>query len=156
MLLRRPRPYVIAQHHFGCIGQGLTTAMGAVLARGKEPAFLVEGDAGFMMHLAEFETAVRYDLPLLVVVMNDEGLGAEYHKSVAVGLDGRLALIPTPDLGRVGVGLGGRGALVCSLDELRSLAAEFVARPGPTLLDVRISRNVLSIPYRRAFYGEDV
>jgi thiamine pyrophosphate-dependent acetolactate synthase large subunit-like protein len=156
MLLRRPRPYVVAQHHFGCIGQGLTTAMGAVVATGKRPAVVVEGDAGLMMHLAEFETAVRYDLPLFVVVMNDEALGAEYHKSVAVGLDPRLTRISTPDLGAVGIALGGRGALVRSVDDLRAAAAGFVAAPVPTLVDVRISREVLSIPYRRAYRHEDV
>jgi thiamine pyrophosphate-dependent acetolactate synthase large subunit-like protein len=155
MLLRRQRPFVVAQHHFGCIGQGLTTAIGAVIATGM-PAFLVEGDGGMMMHLAEFETAVRYRLPLLVVVMNDEALGAELHKSAAVGLDPELAKISTPDLGAVGTALGGRGALVRSIDELRAAAGEFAARPGPMLVDVRISRRVLSIPYRRMFHGEDV
>jgi acetolactate synthase-1/2/3 large subunit len=155
MLMRRPRPLIMAQHHFGCIGQGLTTAMGAVISTGR-PAMTIEGDAGLMMHLAEFETAVRYCLPLLVVAMNDQALGAEYHKSVAIGLDGNLTLIDTPDLGGVGVGLGGRGHLVRSLDELAVAATEFVDDPAPTLLDVRISRRVLSIPYRRAYYGVDV
>jgi thiamine pyrophosphate-dependent acetolactate synthase large subunit-like protein len=130
--------------------------MGAVVATGKRPAVVVEGDAGLMMHLAEFETAVRYDLPLFVVVMNDEALGAEYHKSVAVGLDPRLTRISTPDLGAVGIALGGRGALVRSVDDLRAAAAGFVAAPVPTLVDVRISREVLSIPYRRAYRHEDV
>lgn len=156
MLMQRPRPYVLAQHHFGCIGQGLTVAMGAVVASGMRPAFLLEGDGGFMMHLAEFETAVRYRLPLLAVVMNDQQLGAEYHKSVAIGLDGELARIPTPDLGAVGTALGGRGAVVRTIEELKAAAETFVAAPAPTLLDVRISPNVLSIPYRRLFYGLDV
>ena len=156
MLLRRERPRIVAQHHFGCIGQGLTTAMGVTIADGRRPTFVVEGDGGFMMHLAEFETAVRYDLPLLVVVMNDEGLGAEYHKSLAIGLDGDLALISTPDLGQVAVAMGGRGALIRSPGDLAAAAAEFAAAPAPTVLDVRISRNVLSIPYQRIFHGADV
>ena len=155
MLLQRQRPFIVAQHHFGCIGQGLTTAMGAVLATGT-PAFLMEGDAGLMMHLGEFETAVRYDIPLLVVVMNDQAVGAELHKSAAVGLDATLAEISTPDLGQVGISLGGRGSLVCSIDELRVAAAEFVSRPGPMLVDVRMSREVLSIPYQRMYRDADV
>jgi thiamine pyrophosphate-dependent acetolactate synthase large subunit-like protein len=52
---------------------------GAVVAT-KKPAMLLDGDASVMMHLAEFETAVRYNMPLLVVVMNNEALGAEYYK----------------------------------------------------------------------------
>jgi acetolactate synthase-1/2/3 large subunit len=155
MLLRRPRPFIVAQHHFGCIGQGLTTAMGAVIASGR-PAFLLEGDGGFMMHLAEFETAVRDELPLLVLVMNDRALGAEMHKSAQIGLDPELTLISTPNLGAVGRALGGRGHLARTVPELEAAAAEFVAEPGPMLVDVRISRTVLSIPYRRAYLRADV
>jgi thiamine pyrophosphate-dependent acetolactate synthase large subunit-like protein len=153
MLMRRQRAYIVAQHHFGCIGQGLTTLMGAVCATG-EPAFTVEGDAGLMMHLAELETAVRYRLPVLVVVMNDEALGAEFHKSRSVGLDERLALISTPDLGAVARSFGAAGSLARSVDDLVDAARAWAANPGPALIDVRISRSVLSIPYRRA-RGED-
>jgi acetolactate synthase-1/2/3 large subunit len=155
MLLRRPRPFIVAQHHFGCIGQGLTTAMGAVIATGR-PAFLLEGDGGFMMHLAEFETAVRDGLPLLVLVMNDRALGAEMHKSAQIRLDPELTLISTPDLGAVGRALGGHGHLARTLTELEAAVAEFVGDPAPTLVDVRISRTVLSIPYRRAYLSADV
>ncbi len=156
MLLTGRRPLMIAQHHFGCIGQGLTVAIGAVLASGNQPTFLLEGDAGFMMHLAEFETAVRYDVPLLVLVMNDQALGAEYHKALATDLDVGLTTIPTPDLGAVGRSLGGRGATVRSLDDLADALRSFVDQPGPMLVDVRTSRQVLSIPYRRLWFGEDV
>lgn len=155
MLFNRPRSLLLANQHFGCIGQGLTTAMGAVVASGMKPAFLMEGDVGFMMHLPEFETAVRYAMPLLVVVMNDMALGAEYHKMRAKGLKSDLARVTTPDLGQVAVALGGRGRLARSVEEVRAAAAEFVARPGPMLIDVRISRNVLSVPYRRLHFGQD-
>jgi len=154
MLLKRSRPVELVTKSFSCIGNGLTTAVGAVLATGNRPAFLMEGDAGFMMHLAEFDTAVRYGVPLLAVVMNDEGLGYEYQKARVKDLDRDLTLIPSPDLGAVGVAMGARGRLVRTLDELRAAAAEFVANPGPMLVDVRISRDVISIPYRRAAYGD--
>lgn len=117
---------------------------------------MVEGDASFLMHLSEFETACRYGIPLLVVVMNDEGLGAEYHKSRSKGLDPNLALIPTPALGPVAVALGGGGATVRTPAELSAAVAEFVRAPRATVIDVRITREVLSVPYRRLMYGEDV
>lgn len=154
MLLTRSRPLEIVTKSFSCIGNGMTTAIGAVLATGNRPAFLMEGDAGFMMHLGEFDTAVRYGVPLLAVVMNDEALGYEYQKATVKNLDRELTRIPSPDLGKVAVAIGARGRLIRSLDELRSGVAEFVHAPGPMLLDVRISRNVISIPYRRAAYGD--
>jgi thiamine pyrophosphate-dependent acetolactate synthase large subunit-like protein len=155
ILMTRRRRMLLANQHFGCIGQGLTTAIGAMVATEDKPAFLVEGDAGFMMHLPEFETAVRYGLPILVVLFNDQLLGAEYHKAVAKGLNAELARITTPDLGAVGRALGGRGTLVTDLDTLRTAIDEYLADPAPTIIDARISTSVISIPYRRLHFGQD-
>ncbi|GAA3525535.1 thiamine pyrophosphate-binding protein [Amycolatopsis ultiminotia] len=156
MLFQRSREVTSNYGMFGAIGQAPLLTIGAVVARGGEPMFVVEGDASFLMHLSEFETACRYRLPVLVVVMNDEGLGAEYHKASAKGLDPALAVIPTPELGAVARALGGGGATVRTTDELRAALAEYVRAPRPTVIDVRITRDVLSVPYRRIQYGEDV
>jgi len=154
MLMTRQRSMVQGGHFFGCIGQMLPAAMGAVVATGK-PAVLLDGDASVMMHLAEFETAVRYNMPLLVVVMNNEALGAEYYKLDAHKMETRGSQITTPDLGKVAVSFGGRGRMATTIDELTSAAKEFVAKPGPMMVDLRISKSVPSVPYRRMHYGRD-
>jgi len=154
MLMTRRRGLVQGGHFFGCIGQMLPAAMGAVVATGK-PAMLIDGDASVMMHLAEFETAVRYDMPLLVVVMNNEALGAEYYKLDAHEMETRGSQITTPDLGKVAVSFGGRGCNATTIDDLSSAAKEFVAKPGPMMVDLRISKSVPSVPYRRLHYGRD-
>jgi thiamine pyrophosphate-dependent acetolactate synthase large subunit-like protein len=156
MLFQRSRDVMSNYGMFGAIGQAPLLTIGHIVADGGRPAFVVEGDASFLMHLAEFETACRYGIPVLVVVMNDEGLGAEFHKAKAKGLDPDLAVIPNPDLGPVAVSLGGAGATVRTTDQLRAALAEFVREPKPTVIDIRITRNVLSVPYRRLQYGEDV
>ncbi|MFE6888101.1 thiamine pyrophosphate-binding protein [Streptomyces sp. NPDC057694] len=156
MLFQRSRDVLSNYGMFGAIGQAPLIALGQMIAHGNRPGFVVEGDASFIMHLCEFETAVRYDVPLLVVVMNDQGLGAEYHKAKAKGLDPELATIATPELGAVAKSLGGRGATVRTAQELRDALAEYVREPRPTVIDVRITRQVLSTPYRRIQYGEDV
>ncbi|WP_329331259.1 thiamine pyrophosphate-dependent enzyme [Streptomyces sp. NBC_00663] len=62
----------------------------------------------------------------------------------------------TPELGAVAQALGGGGATVRTAQELRDALARFVREPRPTVIDVRITREVLSTPYRRIQYGEDV
>ncbi|MET7573959.1 thiamine pyrophosphate-binding protein [Streptomyces sp. NPDC005492] len=156
MLFQRSRDVLSNYGMFGAIGQAPLIALGQLIAQGNRPGFVVEGDASFLMHLSEFETACRYDVPLLVVVMNDQGLGAEYHKARAKGLDPELATISTPELGAVAQALGGGGATVRTPQELRDALAEYVRSPRPTVIDVRITREVLSTPYRRIQYGEDV
>jgi len=157
MLMVKPRAITQAGHFFGCIGQMLPAAMGAVVASNYTPLCLIDGDASYLMHLAELETAVRYKMPLLVVVMNNQCLGAEYYKLDAKKMDAMTSVIPTPDLGAVSVAMGGRGALVTHNDQLRAATKQFVSDPmkGPMVIDVRISRTVPSIPYRRIHYGRD-
>ncbi len=154
IMFRRQRPVVLASHFFGCIGQMLPAAIGGVAAL-KKPGFLVDGDASIMMHLAEFETMVRYNLPLLVICMNNEALGSEYYKLDAHKMKAELATITVPDLGAVAVAMGGRGRIARSLDDVRGAVKEWVAKPGPMMIDARISRSVVTLPYRRIHYGRD-
>jgi thiamine pyrophosphate-dependent acetolactate synthase large subunit-like protein len=154
MLMTRRRALAQSGHFFGCIGQMLPAAMGAVAATGK-PLVLCDGDASVMMHLAEFETAVRYNMPLLVIVMNNEALGAEYYKLDAHKMDVTTSMITTPDLGKVGVAMGGRGSMATTVEQLTKAAQEWVKNPGPMMIDMRISRSVPSVPYRRIHYGRD-
>jgi thiamine pyrophosphate-dependent acetolactate synthase large subunit-like protein len=155
MLFNKSRALVLAGHWFGCIGQMLPAAMGTVMATGRQPTFLVDGDASLMMHLAELETAVRYDMPLLVTVLNDQALGSEYHKMKSHHMQADLATIPTPDLGAVARSFGGRGRLATTIEDVREAATEWLANQGVMLIDARISRNVVTIPYRRLHYGKD-
>lgn len=154
MICNRPRHLVMPAHWFGCIGQSLPAAIGTVAATDR-PTLLVDGDASVLMHLAELETAVREQMPLLTVVLNDEALGSEYHKFHAHKMDAELATITTPDLGAVMRSLGGRGTLARTIEEVRVAAEEWVANPAPAVIDARISRKVLTLPYRRIHFGRD-
>jgi thiamine pyrophosphate-dependent acetolactate synthase large subunit-like protein len=53
------------------------------------------------------------------------------------------------------VAFGGRGRMVRSVEELRGAVKEWLAKPGPMLVDARISRSVITLPYRRIHYGRD-
>src|SRR6266851_3238660 len=155
MLFNRPGRAVLAGHFFGCIGQMLPAAMGALVASGNKPTLLVDGDASVIMHLAELETAVRYQMPLLVTVLNDQALGSEYHKMRAHNMQADLATISTPDLGAVARSFGGRGRLATTVADVREAAADWLANPGLMVIDARISRTVVTVPYRRLHYGRD-
>ena len=64
---------------FQSIGLGLSTAIGAALARPDRLPVLGAGDGGFLMGISELETAVRLGLPLVCIIYNDAGYGAEVH-----------------------------------------------------------------------------
>ena len=51
---------------------------------------------------------------------------------------------------------GCRGKLARTLDEVKAGVDEFLAGDGPMVLDIRVSRSVVSVPYSRLWFGEDV
>ena len=55
----------------------------------------------------------------------------------------------------VDLAFGGRGRMCTTIEDLTAAAKEFMARPGPMMVDLRISKSVPSVPYRRIHYGRD-
>jgi thiamine pyrophosphate-dependent acetolactate synthase large subunit-like protein len=150
--MRRWRQPLLHASYFGAIGYGIPVGLGATLANGGDPVVVFEGDAGAMMHIQAMETAARYGARMLVVVLNDGALGAEYHNLVAEGYQPDLSLTPDPDLAGLARHLGCRGATLVELDGLPDLVAEFLSGGGPMLVDARVSRRVISRPTRRTVY----
>jgi thiamine pyrophosphate-dependent acetolactate synthase large subunit-like protein len=150
--MKRWRQPLLHASYFGAIGYGIPVGLGATLANGGDPVVVFEGDGGAMMHIQALETAARYGARVLVVVLNDGALGAEYHNLVAEGYQPDLSLTPDPDLAGLARHLGCLGATVDDLDQLPNLVGEFLAGEGPMLVDARVSRAVISRSTRRTVY----
>ena len=154
MLMKRRRGLQMYVTSFGCIGQALPTGIGAALGAGG-PLVCLDGDGSALQNIQELDTVARLGLKFLYVVMNDEAYGAEYHKLRAHERDGNLSVVHSPDFAGLGRDFGCRGRSVRTLDELGTAVDEFLAGKGPMVVDVRISRNVISVPYRRMHFGID-
>jgi acetolactate synthase-1/2/3 large subunit len=155
MLMKRPRaPHVFATA-FGSIGQGLSTAIGVCAGTGG-PMLCVEGDGGALQNIQELDTAARLGVKLLFVVMNDEAYGAEYHKLRVKKMNEKLSSVRAPDFAKIAEGFGCKGRLARTQEDIARAADEFMAGDGPMLLDVKMSRNVVSIPYQRMHFGVDI
>ena len=101
------------------------------------------GDGGMMMSLGDLETAVRLRLPILVVVCNDEALGAEVNVLDDLGMDTRVAEIPSPSFERIAAGMGARAATVRSIGELAVVSDWLRDRSEtPLVLDCRIDPEI--------------
>ena len=155
MIMRKPRSPNIFSTAFGSIGQALCTAVGVAVGT-RQPLLCVEGDGGALQNIQELDTAARTGVKLLYVVMNDEAYGAEYHKLKTKKLDPDLSAVKAPDFAMVGRGFGCRGATVTTNAELSAAIDEFMSGNGPMVVDLKMSRNVISIPYRRMHFGDDI
>jgi thiamine pyrophosphate-dependent acetolactate synthase large subunit-like protein len=125
-----------------CLAASTGIALGAAIARPDRVTVYATGDAGMMMSLCEIETAARYNLPLLILVINDQAIGAELHMLHVWGLPDDLGRVPTPSFAAVGAALGADGFTVSSLDDVDALRDRVGRLAGPVIVDVRVTSEV--------------
>jgi thiamine pyrophosphate-dependent acetolactate synthase large subunit-like protein len=140
---------------FQSIGLGLASAVGAALARPDRLPVAALGDGGFQMSVAELDTAVRLRLPLVVVVYNDAGYGAEvHHFTEASETDLAAVRFPDTDLAAVGAGFGCTGLTVRTADDLAGLTKWLDGpRDGPIVIDAKLADDGGSWWLAEAFRG---
>jgi acetolactate synthase-1/2/3 large subunit len=129
---------------FGSIGQALPIGVGAAIGCPERPLVVIEGDTSLFMHLQELDTAARYGVPMTVVVMNDDAMGAELHKLRSRGFDGSESIVTNPDFGEVATALGGSGVTVRDLADLED-ALKATNGAGPHVVDVKLTQAVTSM-----------
>jgi thiamine pyrophosphate-dependent acetolactate synthase large subunit-like protein len=137
---------------FQSIGLGLATAIGAALARPDRLPVAALGDGGALMAAAELETVVRLGLPMVVVVYDDRGYGAEVHHFPDA--DHATVTFPATDLAAVGRGYGFEAVTVRAPGDLKGVA-DWVAGPrrAPLLVHAPIASDGGSWWLAEAFRG---
>jgi acetolactate synthase-1/2/3 large subunit len=124
----------------GTIGVALPFSIAAKLARPQHPVIAVLGDGTFGFHMAEFDTAVRYGIPIIAVVGNDSRWNAEYQIQLRqYGADRarNCELLPAR-YERVVEALGGFGAHVTTADGLREAIERAHQSGKPACINVMI------------------
>ncbi|PIE20429.1 MAG: acetolactate synthase [Neptuniibacter caesariensis] len=128
--------------NFGAIGLGLQGAIGAGLADTDRPVVVFSGDGGFMMGgVNEFNTAVRLNMDLIVIVCNDSAYGAEHIQFVDRAMDPGLTEFEWPSFAAVANALGGQGILVESDADLDKAIDAIKDRNKPILIELKLDPN---------------
>jgi len=143
----------VLSYQFGSIGQALIQALGIAAARDGRTNILIEGDGSLLVHVQEIETAVRHDLPLVILVMNDQGFGAEVHKLRAKGFDGEAARWPELDFVAIARAFGAQGRVLAHEDGIGPALADAVAAGGVHVIDARISPSTVTDTYGKLHFG---
>jgi acetolactate synthase-1/2/3 large subunit len=126
----------------GCMGIGLGLAIGVQSAQPKRPVLLMAGDGAIGFNIIEFDTLVRHQLPVVVVVMNNHSWGASEHfQEIIPGLQNvgtRLGEVRYHDIAK---GFGCDGVYVETVDVLAPAIAAAFARGRPTCINLHIDRK---------------
>jgi thiamine pyrophosphate-dependent acetolactate synthase large subunit-like protein len=130
-------------HSFQSVGLGLASAIGLAIANPGAIAVLGAGDGGFLMSIADLETAIRLKLRMCILIYNDSSYAAEVHLYRRRGYAIDIVQFPETDFAAIARGYGARAATVRTLDDLEPVRA-WVAdgAPGLFVIDAKINRDL--------------
>jgi acetolactate synthase-1/2/3 large subunit len=135
----------------GAIGASIPFAIAAKAARPDAAVLAVLGDGSFGFHMAELDTAVRHDLPIVVVVGNDSRWNAEYQiqlRDYGAQRAHGCTLAPGTRYDLVAAALGGHGELVTCAAELPAALERAFASGKPACVNV-LTESVAAPVIRR-------
>ena len=134
----------------GSIGSSIPMGLAAKLAHPHRPVFVFLGDGTFGYHAMEFDTALRYNLPIIAVVGNDARWNAEHQLQIQNYGEGRTVgceLLPSR-YDKVIEALGGHGEFVQQPDNLTPAVERALASGLPACINIAIES--VSAPTFRA------
>ncbi|MEQ1805401.1 MAG: oxalyl-CoA decarboxylase [Burkholderiaceae bacterium] len=126
---------------WGIMGIGMGFAIGAAVVTGK-PVLAIEGDSAFGFSGMEVETICRYNLPVCVVVMNNNGVYAGTDKNPTGGPDvAPTVFVKDARYEMMMQAFGGKGYYATTPEQLRAAIAEALASGKPSLVNAIIDET---------------
>ena len=134
---------LISSGGLGTMGFGLGAAIGAKVANPDKTVFNIAGDGSFGMNCNEFATAVKYNIPIKVIVMNNNALGMvrQWQSLFYEARYSQTTLDRATDFVKLAEAFGGVGFRVEKRDELENVLNEALAINKPVIIDYRIDSD---------------
>lgn len=128
---------VLMSGYLGSIGFGFAGAMGAWAAVGDTRQVVsVSGDGGFGQYAMDFTTAVKYDMNITHVLLNNDELGKISKEQRSADLDVWQTSLVNPNFAAFAELCGGMGIRVTSASELDTALQTALTHNGPVLIDI--------------------
>ena len=134
-----PRSF-LSSGGLGTMGFGFPAAIGAQLGCPDKTVVAIAGDGSFQMNIQELSTAVKYNLPVKVAILNNGYLGM-VRQWQELFYDKRYAhtlLDGNPDFVQVAKAYGADGFLVTDKKDVRPIIEKAISINGPVVIDFRV------------------
>ena len=135
-----PRTWVTS-HGLGAMGYGLPSAIGARFAADDDQSVVCfDGDGSFLMTCQELSVAVRENLDITVVVLNNDAIGmVRQWQDAFFGERHMASEYPwIPEFDTLAEAFGARGFRIDTYDEVEAVVEEALDYDGPSVVDVHI------------------
>ncbi len=133
---RSKKQRFIMSGYLATMGFGFPGAIAAKLAYPDKIVVCITGDGGFSMAMADFVTAVKYNLPMVVVILNNKklamiGIEQRMERYEEYGID-----LTNPDFALYAEACGGLGIKVSRPEELKRAVERAVKSGKPVIVDI--------------------
>jgi thiamine pyrophosphate-dependent acetolactate synthase large subunit-like protein len=124
----------------GGLGMGYCVGLGTKLGRPDRPAVSLQGDGGFLYTSQELNTAVRWNIPLVSIVLNNRCHGAEkaqqkrFFNERYIGVD-----LVNPRFDKLAEVYGARGYYVERPQDIAEAVREALTLDGPSVIEIPVA-----------------
>ncbi|WP_188262120.1 thiamine pyrophosphate-dependent enzyme [Azospirillum tabaci] len=126
---------------------GVPYAIAAQLAHPGRQVVAYVGDGGFSMLMADFATAVKYKLPIKVIINNNNSLGQIKWEQIAMlGNPEYVCDLQPIDFAKVAEACGGKGFTITDPKDCGAILDAALAHPGPVVVDCLVDTNEPPMP----------
>lgn len=139
---------IIGSFNHGSMAVGLPACLGAQASYPGRQVWGLLGDGAFVMAMQDLVTAVRYKLPVKLIVFDNQQLGFVKMEMEEAGfsMSNDALHLQNPDLVAYAKACGADGLRVTGASEITAAIATAIASPLPFLIDAVVSPGVLSLP----------
>ncbi|KLE17337.1 biosynthetic-type acetolactate synthase large subunit [Clostridium sp. C8] len=144
---KKPRSF-ISSGGLGTMGFGLGASIGAQIALKNKQVFNIAGDGSFGMNCNELVTAVKNNLPVIVIILNNNSLGMvrQWQNFFYEARYSSTTLNRSTDFVKLIEAFGGRGFRVYEKEELEPILNEALEFKGPVVIDYVIHNDKKVFP----------
>ena len=136
-----PRTYISATN-LGPMGWAVPAGVGVKIARPDRPCVVITGDACMLMHGLEIQTAARFNVPVIYVVINNAAFGNVWLRASKMGAGpSQLTSLPDHDWAGVARALGLKSLTVHKPAELASAFQQALDSNVAFLVDVKADKR---------------
>lgn len=130
----------------GTMASGMSSALGMQKSHPGRQVIALCGDGGIAMLFGDLMTTIQEELPIKIAVYDNSKLGFVELEQRAEGMIDLYTDLKNPDFGKVAEAMGLWGRTVDRAADLEEAVQQWLAHPGPALLNVRVNRQQLVMP----------
>ena len=138
----------IVNHATSPMGYCVPASIGACVGNNKNPVWLITGEGGLQMNIQELQTIKHHNLPIRIIVINNEGYhsirqtqNAFFKNHTPIGIGQESADLSFPDLSKIAAAYGFSYSVCHTNTDLPAVLGQLLASDAPSICEVFVTKT---------------